>query len=93
MFLTILIWFTSSNCSDTISQILPRGENDLRSVPVCESIELVILEIQNNFKCVAHCYSKDICSFYFKGDHIVEAAKSGLRTGSLSVSTSMKMHT
>lgn len=30
-------------------------KNDLKSVLVCESIELVILAIQNNFEFVAHC--------------------------------------
>ena len=34
-----------------------------------------------------------MCTFDFKGDSIVESANSGLKTGSLSVSTSMKINT
>ena len=34
-----------------------------------------------------------MCTFDYKGDSIVEADNSGLKIGSLSVSTSMKMHT
>ena len=49
--------------------------------------------MQKIFKFVAHCYFKDVCTFDFKGDSIVESANSGLKGGSLSVSTSMKIHT
>ena len=34
-----------------------------------------------------------MCTFDFKGDSSVEAANSDLKTGSLSVYTSMKTHT
>ena len=34
-----------------------------------------------------------MCQFDFKGNSIVEAANSGLKTGSLSVSTSLKIYT
>ena len=53
----------------------------------------VFSAIQKNFRFVAHCYFKDVCTFDLKGDSIVEAANSGLKGGSLSVSTSMKIHT
>ena len=65
----------------------------LKSEPACGSIEVVFLGIQNKFQYVAHCYFKDMCEFNFKGESIVEAANSGLKTGSLSASTSMKIHT
>ena len=56
-------------------------------------IEVVFSAIQNNVQYVAYCYFKDVCTFDFKGDSIVGAANSGLKTGSLSVFTSMKIHT
>ena len=68
-------------------------KDELKSEPACQSIEIVFLAIQNNFKFVTYCYFKDVCTFDFKGDSIVESANSGLKGGSLSVSTSMKIHT
>ena len=68
-------------------------KDDLQSEPACKSIENFFSSIQINFRFVAHCYFKDVCTFDFKGDSIVEAANSGLKGGSLSVSTSMKIHT
>ena len=69
-------------------------KKDLKSEPACESIEVVFSAIQNIFQYVAHCYFKDVCVciFDFKGDSIVEVANSGLKTGSLSVSTSTKIY-
>ena len=68
-------------------------KNELKSEPACESIEQVFLAIQNNFQYVAHCYFKDVFAFHFKGESIVESTNSGLKTGSLSVSTSMNINT
>ena len=68
-------------------------KDDLKSEPACQSIEIVFLANQNNFQCVAHCYFKDVYTFDFKGDIIVESVNSGLKRGSLSVSISMKIHT
>ena len=68
-------------------------KKDLKSETACESIVVVFSAIQNNFQYVKHCYFKDFCTFDFKGDCIVEATNSGLKIGSLSVSTSMKIHT
>ena len=48
-------------------------KNDLKSVPECGSIGLVFLAIQINVEHVAHCYFKDVCTFYFKGDSIISA--------------------
>ena len=62
-------------------------------MPACESIEQVVLSIQNNLQFVAHCYFKDVCTFDFLGDSIVESANSGLKSGSLSVSTAMTINT
>ena len=51
------------------------------------------MAIQNSFQYVAHCYFNDVCIFDFKCESIVEAANSDLKTGILSVSSSMKIHT
>ena len=68
-------------------------KKDLKSDQACELIEVVFSAIQNNFQYVAYCYFKDVCIFDFKGGSIVEADNSSLKIGSLSVSTSMKIHT
>ena len=60
---------------------------------MCELIDTATSAIQNNFQYVAHWYFKDVFTFDFKGDTIVEAANSCLKICSLSVSTSMKIHT
>ena len=52
----------------------------LKSESVCESIEVVLSAIQNNFQYVTNFYFKDMCTFDFKGEFIVEAANSGLIT-------------
>jgi len=68
-------------------------KKELNSMPACESIEQVVLSIQNNLQFVAHCYFKDVCTFDFLGDSIVESANSGLKSSSLSVSTAMTINT
>ena len=68
-------------------------KKELNSMPACESIEKVVLSIQNNLQFVAHCYFIDVCTFDFLGDSIVESANSGLKGGSLSVSTAMTINT
>ena len=75
------------------NQYYQKTKSDLKSDPACESIEKVFLRIENNLQYVAHSVFKNVCTLGFKGDSIVEASNSGYKTGSLAVSTSMKIHT
>ena len=68
-------------------------KKQLKSEQVLTSIEKNFQSIYNNLQFVAHCYFINVCTFDFKGDSIVEAANSGFKCGSLSVNTSMKIHT
>ena len=65
----------------------------LKSEHAFEAIENVFMKIQAQLWFTAHSYVKYMCTFDFKGDIIVEAANSGKTCGSLTVSTSMKLHT
>jgi len=75
------------------NQYYQKTKSDLKSDPACESIEKVFLRIENNLQYVAHSVFKNVCTLGFKGDSIVEASNSGYKTGSLAVSSSMKIHT
>ena len=68
-------------------------KKQLKSEQVLISIEKKNYFIYNNLQFVAHCHFINVCTFDFKGDSIVEAANSGFKCGSLSVNTSMKIHT
>ena len=68
-------------------------KKQLKSEQVLTSIEEIFHSINNNVQFVAHCYFINVCTFDFKGDSIVEAANSGFKSGSLSINTSMKIHT
>jgi len=68
-------------------------KKQLKSEQVLKSIEDIFHSINNNVQFFAHCYFLNVCTFNFKGDSIVEAANSGFKSGSLSVNTSMKIHT
>ena len=65
----------------------------MKSEQVLTSIEEIFRSINNNLQFDAHCYFINVCTFGFKGDSIVEAANSSYKSGSLSVNTSMKIHT
>ena len=68
-------------------------KSDLKSEQVLTSIEEILCSNNNNQQFVVHCYFLNVCTFGFKGDSIVEDTNSGYKSGSLSVNTSMKVHT
>jgi hypothetical protein len=65
----------------------------LRSDPCCESIESIVLSLKNNINYICHYKFKHVTTFGFVGDCIAEAANSGIKNGSICVSTNMNLNT
>ena len=51
----------------------------IRSDPVCEAVEEIMLSVSNNLKHICHCYSKDVTIFDYLGDSIVEGSNASLK--------------
>ena len=67
--------------------------NVLRSDSCCESIDRIVLSLKNNMEYIAHYMFKHVTTFDFLGDSIAEAANSGIKNGSIAVSTNMNIST
>ena len=65
----------------------------MKSDNVIEAINKIIMSVRNELKYVAHYNFMRISTFGFLGDSIVEAANSGIKSGSLKVATNMKINT
>ena len=62
-------------------------KSQLKSEYVQQEVEAIALSIETNLSFICNCYFKDVTTFGFLGDSIVEAANSGLKSGVVNVST------
>lgn len=76
-----------------VEQYYASMRNVLRSEACCESIDRIILSLKNNMDYIAHYIFKHVTTFDFVGDCIAEAANSGIKNGSIRVSTNMNINT
>jgi hypothetical protein len=65
----------------------------LRSDACCDSIDRIIQSLKNNINYIAHYMFKHVTTFDFVGDCIAEAANSGIKNGSIRVTTNMNLGT
>ena len=67
----------------------------IRSDPVCEAIEEIMLSVSNNLKHICHCYFKDVTTFDYLGDSIVEGSNASIKNKKslLRVSTNISINT
>ena len=70
-------------------------KENIRSDPVCEAIEDIMLSISNNLKYIHHCYFKDVTTFDYLGDSIVEGSNTSIKDKKslLRVSTNISINT
>ena len=64
----------------------------MKSDYVTEAIEKIVISVQNKLQYVAHYNFMRISTFGFLGDRIIEAANSGMKSGSGKVSTNMNIN-
>ena len=67
-------------------------KSQLKSEYVQQEVEAIALSIETNLSFICNCYFKDVTTFGFLGDSIVEAANSGLKSGGVNVSTNMTIN-
>ena len=67
-------------------------KTSLKSENVIEAIEKIVISVSNKLEYIAHYNFMRISTFGFLGDSIVEAANSGIKSGSVRVATSMKIN-
>ena len=67
----------------------------IRSDPVCEAVEEITLSVSNNLKHICHCYFKDVTTFDYLGDSIVEGSNASIKNKKslLRVSTNISINT
>ena len=67
-------------------------KTSLKSENVIEAIEKIVISVSNKLEYIAHYNFMRISTFGFLGDSIVEAANSGIKSGSVRVATNMKIN-
>ena len=64
----------------------------MKSDNVIEVIDKIVIPVTNKLEYVAHYNFMRISTFGFLGDSIVEAADSGMKSGSVRVATNVKVN-
>ena len=67
-------------------------KHSLKSDYVTEAIEKIVISVKNKLQYVAHYNFMSVSTFGFLGDSIVEAANSGMKSGSVKVATNMTIN-
>ena len=67
-------------------------KSSLKSEYVTQAIEKIVISVQNKLQYVAHYNFMRVSTFGFLGDSIVEAASSGMKSGSVRVATNMNIY-
>ena len=70
-------------------------KDKIKSEPVCVAIDDIILSISNQLKYISHSYFKDVTTFDYLGDSIVEGTNSSIKNKKsiLRVSTNITINT
>ena len=79
-------------CFNHFQRYYKATKKSLKSEAVIEEIDVIVYNLKNQLKYVAHYNFMKISTFGFLGDSIVESANSALKSGSLKVATSMKIN-
>ena len=80
-------------CMNHFKAYYNKTKKSLKSDNVIEAIDKIVMSVRNQLKYVAHYNFMRISTFGFLGDSIVEAANSGIKSGSIKVATNMKINT
>ena len=79
-------------CMNHFNIYYKKIQPSLKSDNVIEEIDKIVTSVSNKLKWVAHYNFMRISTFGFLGDSIVEAANSGIKSGSVRVGTNMKIN-
>ena len=79
-------------CMNHFNIYYKKIQPSLKSDNVIEEIDKIVISVRNKLKWVAHYNFMRISTFGFLGDSIVEAANSGIKSGSVRVGTNMKIN-
>ena len=85
------MWITISDYESYYKLV----KDKIKSEPVCVAIDDIILSISNQLKYISHSYFKDVTTFDYLGDSIVEGTNSSIKNKKslLRVSTNITINT
>ena len=77
---------------ESLSHLLQKIKVSLKSDNIIEAIDKIVMSITNKLEYITHYNFMRISTFGFLGDNIVEAANSGIKSGSVKVATNIKIN-